>query len=456
MSNILPELKNVELSSSETQLLEGIDTNLPKSKIRSLLRSKVLVSLNDGLSKTVLIGHSPSGKSSLLSRFAYGTFVEEHNYTIGVEFGSKVVEVEEGSKRKLQIWDTAGQERFRSVTVSYYRGASVIFILFDITSHASFEPLTTWMADAIKYSKEDTVKLLVGTKLDKQEERLVSMDEIEEFCNKHGCKYIEVSNKTGENVEELFGYAARLCTDKSMKESFPNYYSFCKTAEDYYEEYLDLGNGNKGFMDIFESKLLADGKIKDIPVHKFLLEKRIERGFEDIKLILEKETLENIENFLVWVYGGKYRRFKIQVAEICKKFGIDNVEERELQYTLDNLYKDEESKDYSIIAVNKEEGEEEEEEEEEEIPVHKFVLLARSGLFRELFKNIDEKSKRVKDYSGKAIESLEVLIKYFYTGVIELTADHDPELIKEDLKDASEYYQLSKNSKFDELLQEIN
>ena len=51
------------------------------------------------------------------------TVKTESSHTIGVEFGSKVVNCG-GKSIKLQIWDTAGQERFRSVTRSYYRGAA--------------------------------------------------------------------------------------------------------------------------------------------------------------------------------------------------------------------------------------------------------------------------------------------------------------------------------------------
>jgi Ras-related protein Rab-2A len=49
-------------------------------------------------------------------------FREEHQVTIGVEFGSFIVKMDE-KMIKLQIWDTAGQESFRSITRIFYRGA---------------------------------------------------------------------------------------------------------------------------------------------------------------------------------------------------------------------------------------------------------------------------------------------------------------------------------------------
>lgn len=56
-------------------------------------------------------------------------------HTIGVEFGTRIIEVS-GQKIKLQIWDTAGQERFRAVTRSYYRGAAGALMVYDITRYA--------------------------------------------------------------------------------------------------------------------------------------------------------------------------------------------------------------------------------------------------------------------------------------------------------------------------------
>uniref|UniRef100_A0A8C5XW70 RAB4B, member RAS onco family n=1 Tax=Microcebus murinus TaxID=30608 RepID=A0A8C5XW70_MICMU len=86
----------------------------------------------DFLFKFLVIGSAGTGKSCLLHQFIENKFKQDSNHTIGVEFGSRVVNVG-GKTVKLQIWDTAGQERFRSVTRSYYRGAAGALLVYDIT-----------------------------------------------------------------------------------------------------------------------------------------------------------------------------------------------------------------------------------------------------------------------------------------------------------------------------------
>uniref|UniRef100_A0A8C8FCE6 Ras-related protein Rab-4B n=1 Tax=Oncorhynchus tshawytscha TaxID=74940 RepID=A0A8C8FCE6_ONCTS len=86
----------------------------------------------DFLFKFLVIGSAGAGKSCLLHQFIETKFKQDSNHTIGVEFGSRVVNVG-GKTVKLQIWDTAGQERFRSVTRSYYRGAAGALLVYDIT-----------------------------------------------------------------------------------------------------------------------------------------------------------------------------------------------------------------------------------------------------------------------------------------------------------------------------------
>ena len=72
------------------------------------------------------------GKSCLLLQFTDKRFQQVHDLTIGVEFGARMVKIEE-KNIKLQIWDTAGQESFRSITRSYYRGAAGALLVYDIT-----------------------------------------------------------------------------------------------------------------------------------------------------------------------------------------------------------------------------------------------------------------------------------------------------------------------------------
>ena len=82
--------------------------------------------------KFILIGDTGVGKTSLISRFITGQFNTDHEFTIGVEFGAKVISVNNRAI-KLQIWDTAGQEEFRAITRFYYRSSAAALVVFDTT-----------------------------------------------------------------------------------------------------------------------------------------------------------------------------------------------------------------------------------------------------------------------------------------------------------------------------------
>ncbi|XP_042496309.1 ras-related protein RABC2a-like [Macadamia integrifolia] len=154
--------------------------------------------------KILLIGDSAVGKSSLLASFISNP-VEELSPTIGVDFKIKHLTV--GGKRlKLTIWDTAGQERFRTLTSSYYRGAQGIILVYDVTRRETFTDLSeVWAKEIELYStNQDCIKMLVGNKIDKESERVVTKEEGMAFAQEYGCLFIECSAKTRENVEKCF------------------------------------------------------------------------------------------------------------------------------------------------------------------------------------------------------------------------------------------------------------
>lgn len=158
----------------------------------------------DYLFKLLMIGDSGVGKSSLLLSFTSDTF-EELSPTIGVDFKVKHVTIG-GKKLKLAIWDTAGQERFRTLTSSYYRGAQGIIMVYDVTRRDTFTDLSDiWAKEIDLYStNQDCIKMLVGNKVDKEQDRVVTKKEGMDFAREYGCLFIECSAKTRVNVEQCF------------------------------------------------------------------------------------------------------------------------------------------------------------------------------------------------------------------------------------------------------------
>eukprot|EP00049_Salpingoeca_infusionum_P003480 m.66872 g.66872 ORF g.66872 m.66872 type:complete len:210 (-) comp12151_c0_seq3:337-966(-) len=167
----------------------------------------------DFLFKFLVIGNANTGKSCLLHQFIESKFKAESSHTIGVEFGSKVINCG-GKSVKLQIWDTAGQERFRSVTRSYYRGAAGALLVYDISSRETFTALTNWLTDARTLASSDIVIVLAGNKKDLEAEREVTFLEASRFAQENDLMFLETSARTGENVEEVFMKCARSILSK--------------------------------------------------------------------------------------------------------------------------------------------------------------------------------------------------------------------------------------------------
>jgi Ras-related protein Rab-4B len=166
----------------------------------------------DYLFKFIVIGDTAVGKSCLLHRFIDNKFKKESTHTIGVEFGSKIIEVG-GRNVKLQIWDTAGQERFRSVTRSYYRGAAGAILVYDITSRETYNHVTSWLSDARSLANKDIAIILVGNKADLPN-REVTFLEASRFAQENDLMFLETSALSGEGVENVFFQDARSILSK--------------------------------------------------------------------------------------------------------------------------------------------------------------------------------------------------------------------------------------------------
>lgn len=162
------------------------------------------------LLKIILLGDAGVGKTALFSTYLHlKPPTPDYTTTIGVDFGHRMLRMKENQPLKLQLWDTAGQERFRSITRSYYRGAHIIFLLFDITHRPSFESLTSWVNDVgSTISNRDSTPpryFVVGTKADQAtEKRAVTAEEARLFAATLDAPYFEVSTTDPTSIETLF------------------------------------------------------------------------------------------------------------------------------------------------------------------------------------------------------------------------------------------------------------
>ncbi|CAL1536789.1 unnamed protein product [Lymnaea stagnalis] len=168
------------------------------------------------ITKAVLVGDVSVGKTSLVNRFCHDVFDREYKATIGVDF-----EVEKFSVLSvpitLQIWDTAGQERFKCIAASYYRGAQIVIVAFDLTDEESLHHTNKWMEEACA-SADEPVKFLVGTKKDLLSPS--SYADIEsralKYADKLGAEFWATSSKSGINVTEFFFRAMCLSFDDTL------------------------------------------------------------------------------------------------------------------------------------------------------------------------------------------------------------------------------------------------
>lgn len=105
------------------------------------------------------------GKSCILLQFTDNKFRNQHELTIGVEFGAKTIDID-GKIVKIQIWDTAGQEAFQAITRTYYKGAVGALLVYDITRRDTFNHVTKWLEEVQTNSSKSIVIILIGNKKD--------------------------------------------------------------------------------------------------------------------------------------------------------------------------------------------------------------------------------------------------------------------------------------------------
>ena len=171
----------------------------------------------DMMFKLVIIGDSYVGKTNIMSKYLNNEFHDDSKATVGVEFGSKLFNME-GHKIKTQIWDTAGQERYKSITNAYYKGALGALVVYDITRKETFNSVDRWISDLTAVADKKISILVIGNKSDLEDQRQITKEQGQEKGKSFNAAFLETSASSGNNVEKAFEMLVKEVYDKCHKD----------------------------------------------------------------------------------------------------------------------------------------------------------------------------------------------------------------------------------------------
>jgi small GTP-binding protein len=179
-------------------------------------KSSKILDFTDCFLTLILLGSQTVGKTSFINKVFNNIFMDTTISTLGMDVMRTVGELY-GRLVKIELWDTAGQERLRSIPKKLYSKGDGFFLLFDVCDQKSFEDISFWIkdirqtrasADETDFEKKpiDENLILIGNKIDKVEQRVVTKEQATALAKKYNLDYYEMSCKQGINVYEIFSY----------------------------------------------------------------------------------------------------------------------------------------------------------------------------------------------------------------------------------------------------------
>jgi small GTP-binding protein len=157
--------------------------------------------------KICMLGSMAVGKTSLIRRFVSSIFSDDYLSTVGVKISKKSLTAD-GQEINLMLWDLEGQDDYGDVNISYLKGASGLLFVIDGTRGHTLSQVLEMRESALKTAGAGTPHLFLVNKNDLRSEWQVS-DAVLGALRGKGYEVLEVSAKTGENVEKAFELIAR-------------------------------------------------------------------------------------------------------------------------------------------------------------------------------------------------------------------------------------------------------
>ena len=173
--------------------------------------------------RVITLGDSGVGKTNFIFRFIDDKFSLNYFSTFGIDTKFKNVKLDNGCEIKFKIYDTAGQERFKSISQNYIKKANGILLMYSISDKASFNNIENWMTNIKENSGNKNAIVLIATKCDLNEERVVSKESGEALAKQFGINFYDTSSKSNINIKEaFFDIAGQIIEKNKGKKLFNN------------------------------------------------------------------------------------------------------------------------------------------------------------------------------------------------------------------------------------------
>ncbi|KAJ7359750.1 ras protein [Mycena albidolilacea] len=154
-----------------------------------------------------VLGPGGVGKTALVVQFTLNCFVDTYDPTI--EDGYRKQFIVDNRMCFVEVIDTAGQEEYAELRNQWVREAQGFILIYTITSRWTFEKVGVFHESVRSIKKGPPIFVLVGNKADAEYNREVLKEEGVALAQQFGCEFIEVSAKTGQNVERAFASVLR-------------------------------------------------------------------------------------------------------------------------------------------------------------------------------------------------------------------------------------------------------
>ena len=179
--------------------------------------------------KIIILGSTKVGKTCLINQYFNKEFNDNPISTIGIDLQSKYFKFDNDIV-KINFIDTAGQERFDSISSNYLKNVNGVLLVYDITNFDSFKKIDYWNNQIKNYNKNKYSIVLIGNKIDLNNQRVVNFNDGKNLSKRINCKFFETSARNNINVDEVFETISLLT------------YKFCKENKLLFNQSFSLNN----------------------------------------------------------------------------------------------------------------------------------------------------------------------------------------------------------------------